>query len=60
MNQTLEKDIVDAIHRLDDEQLRDVKLFVDRLFSDKQVKALVTDEELDMILELSSSKQRFR
>ena len=29
MNQTLEKDIVDAIHRLDDEQLRDVKLFVD-------------------------------
>ncbi|USD62843.1 hypothetical protein J4N45_26165 [Vibrio sp. SCSIO 43140] len=60
MNQTLEKDIVDAIHRLDDEQLRDVKLFVDRLFSDKQVKALVTDEELDMLLELSSSKQRFR
>ncbi|WP_394149385.1 hypothetical protein [Vibrio maritimus] len=60
MNQTLEKDIVDAIHRLDDDQLRDVKLFVDRLFSDKQVKALVTDEELDMILELSSSKQRFR
>lgn len=60
MNQTLEKDIVDAIHRLDDEQLRDVKVFVDRLFNDKQVKALVTDEELDMILELSSSKQRFR
>jgi hypothetical protein len=58
MNQTLEQDIVDAIHHLDTNQLRDVKSFVERLSSEKRVKELVTEEELDMLLKVSASKQR--
>jgi hypothetical protein len=58
MNQTLEQDIVDAIHHLDTNQLRDVKLFVERLSSEKQIEDLVTEEELDMLLKVSASKQR--
>jgi hypothetical protein len=58
MNQTLEQDIVDAIHHLDTNQLRDVKSFVERLSSEKRIKDLVTEEELAMILKVSASKQR--
>lgn len=58
MNQTLEQDIVDAIHHLDANQLRDVKSFVERLSNEKQTEDLVTEEELAMILKVSASKQR--
>lgn len=58
MNQALEKDIVDAMHRLNTEQLRDVKRFVERLLKRKQTSDLVTEEELTMIMELSASKLR--
>ncbi|GMQ48148.1 hypothetical protein [Vibrio sp. 10N] len=58
MNQTLEQDIVDAIHHLDVNQLRDVKSFVERLSSEKQLKELVTEEEIAMILKVSANKQR--
>ncbi|MFC5080688.1 hypothetical protein VTH8203_01958 [Vibrio thalassae] len=56
MNQALEKDIVDAMHHLNTEQLRDVKRFVEHLSTAKQLEDLVTDEELTMIMELSASK----
>ena len=60
MNQALEKDIVDAMHRLNTEQLRDVKRFVERLSTRQQPSDLVTEEELAMIMELSTSKRSYR
>ncbi|EDL54694.1 MULTISPECIES: hypothetical protein [Vibrio] len=60
MNHALEKDIVDAMHHLNTEQLRDVKRFVERLSTRQQPSDLVTEEELAMIMELSASKRSYR
>jgi hypothetical protein len=48
------------MHHLNTEQLRDVKRFVERLSTRQQPSDLVTEEELAMIMELSTSKRSYR
>ncbi|CAH0530089.1 hypothetical protein [Vibrio hippocampi] len=60
MNQTLEKDIVDAIHHLNQEQLLDVKKYVEQLRTSRSTNALIEDDELDMLLKLMATETDYR
>ncbi|MBY6195616.1 hypothetical protein [Vibrio hangzhouensis] len=60
MNQTLEKDIVNAMHHLNTDQLRDVKRYVERLSCERQIERLLTDEELTMLRELNGARRHYR
>ncbi|SEF59762.1 hypothetical protein [Vibrio hangzhouensis] len=60
MNQTLEKDIVNAMHHLNTDQLRDVKRYVERLSCQRRIERLLTDEELTMLRELNGERRHYR
>lgn len=60
MNQTLEKDIVNAMHHLNTDQLRDVKRYVERLSCERRIERLLTDEELTMLRELNGARRHYR
>lgn len=60
MNQTLEKDIVNAMHHLNTDQLRDVKRYVERLSCQRRIERLLTDEELTMLRELNGARRHYR
>ncbi|MGR5175525.1 hypothetical protein ACPV4B_17970 [Vibrio parahaemolyticus] len=60
MNQTLEQDIVNAMHHLNTDQLRDVKRYVERLSCEQRIVRLLTDEELTMLRELNGARRHYR
>lgn len=60
MNQRLEKDIAEAIHHLNREQLLEVKRYVKQLRSNEPRHALIEEDELDMLLEVMTTNSSYQ